>query len=804
MIKNYFKSAWRSLKQNQLLSFVNIAGLSIGLTCVILILLFVKDEWSFDKFHKNGANIYRLVQTTTDTSGRERRSGNTGVPHGPVFATEVPEIKNFCRIKGWKMTTKKGNEGILSTVLFADPSVFKIFTLDVLKGNETEMLRGLNSVVMTEKAAEKYFGKENPLGKSVEIEVDQNFEPFMVTGVVKTMPLNSSLQFDMLIPFERQNPGNVSAAEMNSQMNNWHNLYLNTFFLLQNGADIKKTEQKLWSVFAKHNGDDWEKSKKRSGTASLKYTLQPFFSIHLDKDFFASNGLSNWSDAKYSYILSGLAVLILIIACINFINIALARSLQRNKEIGVRKVTGSSKWQLMLQFLSESFVVTAISFLAALLLLQLLIPVFNNISGKHFSFANLIQPVTVSIFIALILVVSFLAGFYPAFIAAKFQPVQTLYGRFKLSGKNITGKTLVVLQFIIAVTLIISTIIFNRQFNFISHADLGYNPKDMIHLRFPWDKPAELIRFKNELELNPAIQSVGTKSGNWNKTVFEINGKRTDWTYYEHIDDNYLQVMQIPLVKGRYLTYTNPSDTVLNCLVNEAFVEIYLDKTKDPVGQLVHSRGDTNPLTVVGVVKNYHSANFKEKIEPIFFELDKSGDLLNTYIKYMPGKKKAAAEAVTKAYKTILPYSSLEYFNMEDWLMQKYEEDEQWKKVVSFCALIAVLISALGLFALTALSVQQRVKEIGIRKVLGATVPGIAVIVSKDFLKLVVIAMVIASPIAWWAMDKWLQNFAYRINISCWFFVVAGFTVVLIAMLTISFQSIKAALMNPVKSLKSE
>jgi putative ABC transport system permease protein len=802
MIKNYFKIAIRNLSRNKLLSFVNIAGLAIGLACVILIMLFVKDEWSFDKFHKNGKDIYRLVQTTTDTSGKERRSGNTGLPHGPVFAAEVPEIENYCRIKGWDMTTKKGNEGVLSTVLFADPSVFKVFTLDVVKGNDAEMLKGRNSVVMTERAAEKYFGRENALGKTVEIEVDETFEPFMVTGVVKTMPLNSSLQFDMLIPFERQNPGNISAAEMNSQMNNWHNLYLNTFFLLHKDADIKKAEQKLWSVYLKHNADDWEQSKKRNGAASLQYTLQPFFSIHLDKDFYASNGLSNWSDAKYSYILSGLAVLILIIAGINFINIALARSLQRSKEIGVRKVTGSSKWQIILQFLSESFVVTLISFLAALLLVQLAIPLFNNISRKHFSFSYLIQPVTVIVFVALILLVSFLAGFYPAFIASRFQPMQTLYSHFKLSGKNIIGKSLVVLQFVIAVTLIISTIMFNRQFNYISHADLGYNPTNMIHLQFPWGKPDELRRFKNELEQNPAIQSVGTKSGNWNMTTFEINGKQTDYTYYEHIDDNYLQVLQIPLAKGRYLSYSNPSDTISNCLVNEAFVETFLDKTKDPIGQAVESGG--GDMFIAGVVKNYHSANFKEKIQPIFFSLDKDGDLLNTYIKYVPGKKIAAAEAVTKAYKSILPFSSLQYFNMEDWLMQKYEEDAQWKKVVSFCALIAILISALGLFALTALSVQQRIKEIGIRKVLGASVTGITVIVSKDFLKLVCIAFVIASPLAWWAMSKWLEDFAYRTNFSWWIFAVSGIIAVAVALVTVSVQAIKAAVANPVKSLRTE
>jgi putative ABC transport system permease protein len=612
MIKNYFKVAIRNLRSNKLLSFVNIAGLAIGLACVMLIMLFVKDEWSFDKFHKNGQDIYRLVQTSTDTVGNERRSGNSGMPHGPVFAAEVPEIEDYCRIKGWDMTTKKGKEGVMSTVLFADPSVFKIFTFDIVKGNETAMLKGRNSVVMTEKAAKKYFGNENPLGKTVEIEVDEGFDLFLVTGVVKAMPLNSSLQFDMLIPFDRQIPGNISAAEMNSQLNNWHNLYLNTFFLIRKDAAINKLEQKLWTVFLKHNGDEWEKSKTRRGTASLKYTLQPFFSIHLDKDFFASNGLSNWSDEKYSYILSGLAVLILIIACINFINIVLARSLQRSKEIGVRKVTGSSSLQVMLQFLSESFIVTALSFLAALLMVQLALPLFNDITGKYFSFAYIIHPVTVSIFIALVLVVSFLAGFYPAFIASRFQPIQTLYRRFKLSGKSLIGKSLVVLQFIIAIVLIISTIMFNKQFNYISHADLGYNAKEMIHLRFPWDKPLELSRFKYELEQNPAIQSVGTKSGNWNKTTFEINGKRTDWTYYEHIDDSYLQVMQIPLVKGRYLSYKNSSDTISNCLVNEAFVERYLDREKDPIGQVINSGNEA--MFVAGVVKNYHSANLKRKL----------------------------------------------------------------------------------------------------------------------------------------------------------------------------------------------
>ena len=800
MLKNYFKIAFRNLSRNKLFSFVNIAGLSIGLTCVILILLFVKDEWSFDKFHANGKNIYRLVQTTTDTSGTERRSGNTGLPHGPVFTAEIPEIENFCRVKGWDMTTKKNNEGLKSKVLFTDPSIFSIFTFDIQKGNNTEMLKGRNSVVLTDETAKRYFGNEDPMGKTVAIEVDTAFEDFMVTGVVKTPPLNSSLQFDMLIPFERQNP--TDAAELNKNMSQWGNLFLNTFFLLRKDADPKAIEKKFFSVFLKHNAEKWEALQKRNGKTTLAYTLQPLLSIHLDKSFFASNGLSNWSDATYSYILSGLAILILIIACINFINIALARSMQRSKEIGIRKVSGSSRWQVMVQFLSESIVVTTIAFLVALFLVKLSIPFFNDISHKQFSFSYLIQPATVAAFVGLIIVVSLLAGFYPAFIASGFQPAQTLYSRIKLSGKNLLGKSLVVLQFVIATALIIGTIIFIRQFNYISKADLGYNSKNMIYLQFPWDKPAELRQFKNQLAQIPSIQTVGAKSGNFNKTRFDINGKQTDWTYYEHIDDKYLQALQIPLAKGRYLSYGNVADTVSNCMINEAFATTLLDRTKDPIGQVIMTGKE--PFTVVGVVKDYHSNNFKEKIEPIFFSLDAHGDLLNTYIKYLPGKEKEATAAIAKAYKTILPYGTFESYNMEDWLMRRYEEDAQWKKIITASSMIAIMISILGLFALTALSVQQRVKEIGIRKVLGASAANITFNVSKSFLKLVFIAMLVASPIAWWAVNKWLEDFAYRINISAWIFIAAGIIVFLIALLTVSIQAIKAAIANPVKSLRTE
>mgnify|MGYP000688714337 CR=1 FL=1 len=802
MFKNILRVTIRNIKRNKLLSFVNIAGLAIGLTCIVLITLFVKDEWSFDRFNKNGENIYRIVRSSTDTAGNETRVGNTGLPQGPVCKAEVPEIENYCRIKGWDMDVRKANETLSSLVLFADPSIFNVFTIDVLKGNVSKMLEGRNSVVLTNKSAQKYFGTENPIGKTVEIQVDEDFENFVITGVVKNPPSNASVRFDMLIPMERQNP--TDAAAFNDEMNNWSNGYLNTFLLLRKDANAASVEKKIWNVYLAHNEEEWKAKQSKYGITSMKFGLQPLFDIHLNADYFASNGLSNWSDATYAYILSFLAVLILAIACINFINIALAKSMQRSKEIGIRKVSGSSRWQVMYQFLGESFIFTCIAFALSLVLVQLILPSFNQLSNKSFSLAYLIQPEAITIFIGLIIIVSLLAGFYPAFVASGFQPVKTLYGRFKLSGKNILGKSLIVVQFVIASGLIICTLVFNKQFDYISRADLGYNVDNMLYLQFPWNKTSEFARFKNELKAIPSIESVGTKSGNWNKTMFAIDGKQTSWVYYEHIDDNYLQTLQIPLQAGRYLSYANVADTVSNCMVNEAFVDQYLDKSKSPIGQVITDGWGTESYTIVGVVKNYHSANFKEEIQPIHFSLDKYGDLLNTYIKFAPGKEDEARAAAMKVYKSILPFAIPEFHSMKQWLMDRYAADAQWKQIVLFTTIIAIIISLLGLFAITVFAIEQRLKEIGIRKILGASVTNIVSILSKDYVVLVMIALLIASPLAWWMMNKWLEDFAYRTSISWTVFAITICIVVCISLLTISIQAIKAAVANPVKSLRTE
>jgi putative ABC transport system permease protein len=801
MLKNYITTAFKSFKRNKLLSFVNIAGLSIALACMMLILLFVNDEFSFDKFQDKSSRIVRLVSISTDSSGVESRRGNTGAAQGPAFTADIPEIESFCRIKGWDMSVKKGTNALQAKVLYADTSFFKIFSFDILKGNKTRLLAGRNSVVLTEAQAVKNFGDIDPIGKTIEIQVDDKFESFLVTGVVKDAPINSSIRFDMLIPFERSLP--ADAAGQTDVLNDWNSTYLNTFFLLHNNAVAAKAEAKLWASFLKYNGKSWEEFKGHYGKSIKQtYLLQPFLAMHLTNRFNVSNGLSNASDVSNSYILMGLGLLILIVACINFINIMLARSAMRSKEIGVRKVSGGSQAQLIAQFLSESAIIAGLAFLPAIIMVQLFLPEFSQLASKHFDITYLVQPKVLLLFVALWATVSLLAGAYPAFVASGFNPVQTLYGKFKLSGKNTLGKTLVVVQFIIAVTLIICTVVFQQQFSYMTKSDQGYKADNIIRVDLPYGKSSEIQLIKNQLAMQPSIQKVGAKGGDFNKTIFIINKKETDWTYYEYIDDNYLQVLQIPLVSGRYLSYKITADTVSNCLVNEAFVKANLDNRKSPIGQVIVK--NNKPMQVVGVVKNYHSNSFKEAIEPIYLALDKHQGAFNIFVKYNAGQSTQAINTINKASKAILPFDVISYSFLDDWTRQLYALEEQWKKIITYAAAIAILISCLGLFALTTLAMQQRVKEIGIRKVLGASITNITGLLSASFLKLVFIAFLIAAPLAWYFTNKWLQGFAYRVTLSWWIFALSAAAILLLAFVTVSYHTIKAALANPVKSLRSE
>ena len=518
MLKNYFKTAIKTMMRNKTYTAINIFGLSIGLACVMLIVLYIKDDLSFDRFQSNGAQIYRLVQAGHRPDGTEYKSGFTGGVQGETFKQQIPEIQEMCRINGGgEELVKKGAEVLSEKMLYADKSFFKIFSFPLLKGNPKTALNNTSNVVITTEIGKKYFGNQNPIGKTLQINQNGNFEPFIVSGVAEVTPQNSTVRFDFLLNIERTLPKNYTSMD-------WFNSFLNSFIYLKKGVNPQVVEQKMARLFNQYAGKQMAEMKKTDGEKiGFSYKLQPYYNIHLDKDYGTGNGLTASSKVDFSYILGGIALFILFIACINFINLTLSSSLRRGKEIGIRKVNGSTRGQLILQFLGESFLLTLIASFIALILVALCLPEFNTLSGKQLQLSYLFSPQTVAVFIALILMNTLLSGFYPALVLSGFNPVQTLYGKLKISSNNYLAKSLVVVQFVVAVFLAVGTVVMQKQFNLLIHADLGYQHKNIVDVQFPQEKHPDYQVFKSELLKYPFIKQVagqGSPFTAWTGMVF--------------------------------------------------------------------------------------------------------------------------------------------------------------------------------------------------------------------------------------------------------------------------------------------
>ena len=805
MFSNYLKIALRQLATNRVFSSINIVGLSLGLAAVLFILLFVQDEVSYDRFHERGNRLYRLVRNTTDADGLERKTSVTGMPQGPTFTRELPEIEAFCRVKGYEMLFRKGSEGIYQQVMYVDTSFFHLFSFDLLAGNAKTLLNDPQSVVLTDEMATKYFGTTDVLGKLIEIDGGGSFESYKVTGVVKTPPMNSSVRFDVLRPFVASLPPN--RKDWGEDI--WLNSFLNTFFLLRadrtgTAADPVAVERKFVSVSNVHARQELADIRKEYGPYKLEYRLQPYQAMHLNPDYGMSNGLTSGSSSVYSYILGGIAGLILLIAGINFVNLTLARSLRRGKEIGVRKVTGSTRGQLIGQFLGESFLLTLLAFIPAILLVYLLLPQFAQLTNKSLQVGFLFTPKTIGLFAGLIGLVALLAGFYPALVLSGFSPIQTLYGRVRLGGRNVLGQSLVVVQFAIAVFLLIGTAVLHGQFQFIRTANVGYETANRVRVYIPWGREQRGELLQTTLRNKPGIQVVTRKSGGSNNNTFRIQNKPIN-SAIERIDDQYLQFLSVPVVQGRALSYANSADSVSNIMVNETFVKKFLSSKQPAVGQIVTADDERKiPLTVVGVVRDYQYGSLRDKLEPVLWQLGKPAQMNQLYAKLDPAYTQKALQTIGQNFKKLIPFQPFSYEFTEDDRLENYADDERWKQIITYSSLLAILISALGLFGLVSLTIEQRTKEIGIRKVLGANVTEITRLLSVNFLKLIGVACLVAMPIGWYAARTWLDTFVFRMEFGWWIFALTGAFVLTVALLTISIQAIKAALMNPVKSLRSE
>ena len=798
MFKNFFKTAFRNLLRNKIYAFINIAGLSIGLACAMLIILYVKDEMSYDRFHSNVGNIYRVVTQSVDKKGvKGRKDGNTGYFQGPRFTQNTPEIQSFVRIQSNSIDMKMGTEIKSQDMLYVDSSFFSVFSFPLISGNPKTCLQDPHSIVLSEDAAKRHFGNKDAVGKIVMLKKDTTFEPYTVTAVTKKCPQNSSIQFEVLLPF-------IMPANEASNSENWFNFFLNTFVVLNPNANVQAVNAKMQRIYKAESKEALKLINEKFGPIDFDndYFLQPFIDMHLNTELPAQNGLNNASNPVYSYILSGIALFILLIACINFVNLTVARSVKRAKEIGIRKVVGSNRQQLILQFLGESFFLCILAFGFAIILVLLILPVFNDLSNKALALSYLLDVRLIAGYIVLFLITGLLAGFYPALVLSGYNPVETLYSRFNLAGKNYLQKSLVVLQFALASFLIIATFTIYAQFNYLTTEKLGYDDSNLVVVNKSGIKHEQAKLFKNELMKYPEILGVAPKNGGRWGTVAKIANDSTIQFTYETVDESYLSLLKMQLAQGRNFSTDYPSDSINSVLVNESFVK--KAGWKKPIGEIVNFWYDNKNYSVVGVVKDYHYASLNEEIGPELFTMKHTNDFGTFFIKIKPNSETQSLKAIQKTFKQLFPLSPYSYEFKELQNRNSYEAEAKWKQIMLFAAILTIFISCIGLFGLSVLSAEKRNKEIGIRKVLGASVNAIVTILSKDFLKLVCIALLIAIPSAWIAAIKWLENYPYRISLSWWLFASAAILVVGIALITVSFQAIKTAIANPVKSLRTE
>ncbi|GAB5524812.1 MAG: ABC transporter permease [Roseivirga sp.] len=801
MLRNYLKIGLRNLLKQKGYSFINISGLAVGIACCLLIFLYVKDEVTYDSYHAKKDRIFRII-SSFEFSGNHMTMAATNFVEAAAYAQDIPEVEAFARLEADAGIVKKGDEYIQQQhILYADAALLDIFDFDLVAGNFDGALTDLNKTVITEEMALKYFGKKDAVGESLLLNVDDSFETYFVEAVIANHPSNSSFNFRLVLPWQ------VRARRLSERrLNSWSNISMNSVLLLTKGADIPTVEAKMKEVRYARNpyeDDEWARA--------IENSLQPLTDIHLNTDIEGNgNGMMESGEAGYSYILSGIALIILIVACINFINLSMARSFPRAREIGVRKVLGAHKKQIALQFLNEALVMCMIAFVLGLLLTELALPVFEELTQKKFTNTVIEDPILVAASFVLILLVALFSGFYPSFVLSRFNVVKSLKGRIRLNTRSTVSKVLVVVQFSIAAVLMIGTIAMNRQIDYMVNVDLGYDDENLVKISTRnTNRPNLVGLFRAALADDPNILGVAG-SDDYGSGTGAANGGVEFMSVYSTIDDQYLDLINAQLLQGRNLKkgddrYLRPNasggtDTLWNVLVNETFVKRMA--WEEPLNKI-----SDNQYRVVGVLKDFNFASAKQEIGPVMWVAanEREVQYLNSiYVKFAPAYLPQVKTVLAETWSSLVPDRPFDFTFVEEQNMASYEEEARWRKIITSASVLAIIISCLGLFGLAHLTTQQRIKEIGIRKVLGARVSGIVLLLNSNFARLVLISILVAAPVAWYALQQWLQIFASRMELSVLIFLVPGLIIFGIAVITVSLQSLKTAKSNPIDALRYE
>ena len=785
MFKSYLKIALRNLTRYRAFTIINILGLALGLACTIFIMLWVQDELSYDEFNKNAEIIYRVVENQYYAGGEVFPVAVTPGPLAKSLKDNYPEIVDAARFKFNKKILRYNNKVFAEDVAFADPSFLKIFTYPLLNGNRDNVLNDLHSIVLTEKAAQKYFGNEDPIGKTFIIDDSLNLR---VTGVLKDIPTNSHLHFEFLVPFE-------FLKNLGAKLDQWGNNSFYTYVQLQQNAKVSELNKKIKDEIKKHNEG-----------AATDLELQQLLRIHLYSAGKYAADIQGLGNIEYVNIFLLVALIVVLIACINFMNLSTARATQRAKEVGMRKVIGANRWQIIKQFYFESILFAFIGLLMALVITDLLLNAFNDLSGKVISLSSLGSTTIIGLII-LTLFTGVIAGSYPAIYLSSFLPIKVLKSDSTISGGgSFFRKVLVVIQFSLSLILIIGTLIISSQLNYIKNKDLGFNRENIIALNTDNSIRSNFEAVKNKLKQNPKIVSVA--ASNLNPMYVMNSTSNINWegkTKKEEVlfhfifsDRDLVNTFNMKIVEGRFFSEDFGSDTS-SIVINEEAAKVL--GMKDPVGKILTMWGDK--LYIIGVVKNFNFKPLYTKIEPLLIRYS-DNLLFSMFVRIKPGDITGTIDFMKSVYKIFSPSAPFDYHFLDEDFEHLYMSVTRMQTIFTYFAIFAILISCLGLFGLSSYIAERRTKEIGIRKVLGANIFSLSYLLSFEFTKWVLISNVIAWPVAYYLMNKWLQDFAYRIDISLWIFPLAGLLVLAIAVLTVSYQTIKTALVNPVKSLRYE
>jgi putative ABC transport system permease protein len=806
MLRNYFKITWRNLTKQKMYSSIKIGGFALGIAACMLIALFIRDELSYDRQYPNGDRIYRVVGLL---KGADLKDVDFPAPFASALKEDYPDIEQVCRINPNELFGAGSNEIRRADKLqyfyedgftYADQNLLNIFHIPMIYGNREQALLEPNSIVISKRISDKYFPNENPVGKSLVLNGNDS-KPYKIGGVMNDFPHNSHLQYNFLITLTGREFWQGEQKFWGA--NNYH-----TYILLRKGANVMLLEKKLLKIMDKYYAPLLKKEGKVNFEEELQkysFKLQPVSDIHLKSDGIYDK--SSHGDIHFVFLFGAIAVFILILACINFINLSTAKSVNRAREVGLRKVVGSTRYMLMKQFLADSLIFSFLSFGSGVLLARLFLPFFNSLSRK-----SLVFPWSewwvIPILVVAAVVVGIMAGLYPSFYLSGFKPIHVLKGKFSQGSKSSNLRSgLVIFQFAASIVLIIGTLIIYRQMDFILNKKLGFNKEQVVLIQGTGTLGERINPFKQELLKLSEVKSVsisdylpikGTKR---NGNSFWKEGKVREEKYaggqFWRVDHDYIKTLGIKIVDGRDFSSSMPTDAQ-GVIINQAMAkELSLE---NPVGKRITNGGTI--WTVIGVVQNFHFESLRENIGGLCMVLGESPSIVS--VKISTSDMSAVLQDINKVWKGFSPNQSIRYTFLDESFAMMYADVQRMGRIFTSFAILAILVACLGLFGLSSFMIEQRTKEIGIRKVNGARTVEVSTTLNKDFLIWIIIAYVIACPIAWYAMHKWLENFVYKTEINWWIFAVAGGMAVVIALLTVSWQSWKAAMRNPVEALRYE